>query len=90
MDFLHFGDVSFLPNASIEHLCEDLNNTVGQWTCYDTFQVHSTKWLWLVNAIEAMNSDKVLRGCFGLCPSWVAWILNSMKDIDFMWCVVKS
>jgi hypothetical protein len=30
-----------------------------------------------------MNSDKVLCGCFGLYPSYVAGILNSVKEIHF-------
>ena len=29
MDFLHFGSVSFQPNTNIGHLCEELNNMVG-------------------------------------------------------------
>jgi len=49
MDFLDFRPVSFLPNSSIGHLCEDLNNTVGNGVWYDNFQVKNTNWLWLVN-----------------------------------------
>jgi len=63
MDFLDFRAVSFLPNSSIGHLCEDLNNIVGQGVWYDTFHVKNTKWFWLVNDIvTTMNSDKVLCG----------------------------
>ena len=84
MDFLNFRDVSFLPNSSIGRLCEDLNNIVGQGVWYDTFQVKNKKWLWLVNYIDTtMNSGKVLCGAFGLYPSYVAGIPNSVKKIHF-------
>jgi len=84
MDFLEFSDVSFLPYLSLGKLCEELNTTVGQGIWYDTFQVQNTKWLWLVNNIvTTMNSDNMLCGCFGLFPSYVAGILNSVKQIDF-------
>jgi len=57
---------------------------VGNGIWYDTFQVQNTEWLWLVNNIvTALNSDKVLWGCFGLYPSYVAGILNSVKEIHF-------
>jgi len=45
MDFLDFADVSFLHNASMGRLCEDLNNIVGHGIWYDTFQVQNTEWL---------------------------------------------
>ena len=84
MDFLEFTYVSFLPNLSIGKLCEDLNTTVRQGTWYDTFQVQNTKWLWLVNDIvTTMNSNNVLCASFGLFPSSVAGILNSVKEINF-------
>jgi len=84
MDFLNVRDVSFLPDSSIGGLCADLNNIVGQGVWYDTFQVKNTKWLWLVNNIvTTMKSDKVLCGSFGLYPSYVACILNSVKEILF-------
>jgi len=84
MDFLEFTDVSFLPNLSIGKLCKDLNTTVAQSTRYDTFQVENTKWLWLVNDIvRNMNSNNVLCTSFGLFPSYVAGILNSVKEINF-------
>jgi len=84
MDFLEFSDVSFLPYLSLGKLCEDLNTTVGQGIWYDTFQVQNTKWLWLMNDIVTiMNSDNMLCGCFGLFPSYVAGILNSVKEINF-------
>ena len=61
-----------------------LKNTVGQGIWYDTFQVQNSKWLWLVNDIvTTMNSDNMLCGCFGLFPSYVAGILNSVKQINF-------
>jgi len=84
MDSLDFRNVSFLPNSSIGRLCEDLNNIVGHGLWHDTFQVKNTKWLWLVNDIvTAMNSYKVLCGSFGLYPSYVAGVLNSVKKINF-------
>jgi len=33
--------------------------------------------------ITDMSNDKVMRGCFGLYPSYVAGILNTLKDIHF-------
>ena len=82
MDFLVFTSVSYLSNASIGHLCEDLNNIVGRGIWYDTFDVQNTKWLWLVNDIvTTLNSAKVLCGCFGLYPRYVAGILKSVTEI---------
>ena len=84
MDFLNFREVSFLPDSSIGRLCEDLNNIVGQGDWYDTFPVKNTKWLWHVNDIvTTMKSDKVLCGSLGLYPSYVADILNSVKNIHY-------
>jgi hypothetical protein len=84
MDFLDFANDSFLPNWSIGELCEDLNTIVGQGICYDTFQIQNTKWLWLVNDIvTTINSDNVRCATFGLYPSYVAGILNSVKEINF-------
>jgi len=51
----------------------------GVWC--DTFQVQNTKWLWLVNT--TINSNNVLCASFGLFPSYVAGILNSIKEINF-------
>ena len=46
--------------------------------------MQNTQWLWLLNDIvTTMNSDKVLCGCFGFYPSYVAGILNSVKKIHF-------
>jgi hypothetical protein len=84
MDFLDFSDVSFLPNSDIVQLCEDLNTIIGQGIWYDTFQIRNTKWLWLENElVTTLNSDKILCGTFGLYPSYVAGILNSVKEINF-------
>jgi len=84
MDFLHFGSVSFQPDTTIWHLCEELNNMVGNAIWYDTFNIQNTKWLWLVNDIvAAMNRDGVQCCCFELYPSFVAGVLNSVKDINF-------
>jgi hypothetical protein len=53
------------------------------------FKVQNTKWLWIVNdTVTTVNSDKVLCGSFGLYPSYVAGILNSVKEIHF--CVLCS
>jgi len=43
MDSLRFQNVSFLPNSSIEQLCEDLNEIVGQGIYYNGFDIHETK-----------------------------------------------
>jgi len=87
MNFPDFPDVSFLPSSSIGELCEDLNTIVGQGIWHDTFQVQNTKWLWLVNDIfTTINSDSVPCGSNGLYPSYVAGILNSVKEINF--CVL--
>ena len=83
MDFLDFSDVSFLPNSSIGELCEDLNTIIGQGIWYDTFQVQNTKWLRLVNDIVTTLNNYVLCATFGLYPSYVAGILNSIKQINF-------
>jgi hypothetical protein len=85
MDFLLFKDVSLVPISGIGHLCEDLNNIVGQGHWYDEYKALSTKWLELVSDIvEAMNNDTVLCGCFDFYPSYVADILTSVKSIDFL------
>ena len=83
MDFLSFNYVLFSPNASIGRLCEDLNKTVGYGLWYDTFQVQNTEWLWLVTDVTALNSGKVLCGCFGVYPSYVSGILNYVQEIHF-------
>ena len=84
MDFLNFGDISFNPNSSVGRLCEDLNNIVRYGIWYDTIQVQNIKWPWLVNNIvTALNSDKVLCGCFGVYPSYVSGTLNSVEEIHF-------
>ena len=65
-------------------LCEDINNIIGQGTWYDTFHVQNTKCLQFVHdIITDMNNDKVMSGCFNLYPSYVAGILNTLKDIHF-------
>ena len=84
MDFLHFGSVSFQPDTNIGHLCEELNNMVGNAVWNDTFNIRNTKWLWLVNDIvAAMNSDVILCGSFELYPSFVAGILTfTRRDLN--------
>jgi len=80
MDFLHFDSVSFQPYTNIGGLCEDFIEIVGQGIYYDTFKIRNTKWLWFVNDIVAvMNNDNILRGCFGLFPSYVVGILVSVR-----------
>ena len=77
MDFLEYTDVSFVSDANIWHLCEELNNIFGGSIWYDTFKIQNTKWLWFVNdVVAAMNSNTVLRGSFGLYSSFVAGIIN--------------
>jgi hypothetical protein len=84
MDFLLFNDVSLLPNSGIGHLCEELNNIVGQGLWYHEYKFLNKKWLQLVSdIIEAMNNDTVLCGCFILYPNYVVVILTSVKSIDF-------
>jgi hypothetical protein len=81
MDFLSFSDISFLPNSSIGEMCEDLNTIIGQGIWYDTFQIRNTKWLWLVNnLVTTLNSDNTGCATFGLYPSYVAGILNSVNE----------
>ena len=53
MDFLHFANVSFEPNASIWRLCEDLNNVIEYGIWYDTFQVQNR----VVMVIEQYRYD---------------------------------
>jgi hypothetical protein len=84
MDFLDFRDVSFRANTNIGRLCEDLNNIISEGIWHDRYNVRNTEWLWLVNNIvAAMNSDKILCGSFGIYPSFVAGILNSVNKIHF-------
>jgi hypothetical protein len=65
-------------------LCEDLNTIVEKDIWYDTFQVQNTKWLWLVhNIVTTLNSDNVLGVTSGRYPSYVAGVLNAVKEIDF-------
>ena len=91
MDCLEFANVPFHPNASIEHLCEDLCTLVGLGIWYVTFKIQNTKWLWLVNEIiSALNNDNVLCGCFELYPSYVARILQSVKEIHFFALCTKK
>jgi hypothetical protein len=84
MDFIEFADVSFRPNANIGHLCEELNKVIGEAVWHDTFKIQNTKCLWFVNDIvAAINNDEALCGRFGLYPSYVAGILNLVKQINF-------
>jgi len=84
MDFLNFTDVSFNPKESVGQLCEDLNNIMGQVIWYETFHVQNTKWLQFEHdIITDMNNDKLMCVCFALYPSYVAGILNNVKDIHF-------
>jgi hypothetical protein len=84
MDFLDFRDVSFRANTNIGRLCEDLNAVLGEGIWYDRAEVRNSKWLWLVNNIvAAMNKNNILCGSFGLYPSFVVGILNSVNKIHF-------
>jgi hypothetical protein len=84
MDFLNISDISLRPNYSIGTLCEDLNKILGLGIWYDTFKIQNNKWLWFVNNIvTTLNGDNALCGTFGLYPSYLAGILNSVHQIDF-------
>ena len=84
MDCLLCKCASFTPHSSIGQFCEDLNKIAGYGIYYETFEIRNTKWLWLVNNIVTiMNGNKVLCGSFGVYPSYVAGILNSVKKIHF-------
>jgi len=84
MECEELQNISFSTNSSIEHLCKDLNEIVGQGIYYDMFQIQNTKWLWFVNDIvSALNNDNVLYGSFGFYPSYVAGILQSVEEIHF-------
>jgi len=73
---------SFSPHSRIGQLCEDLKKVAGYGIYYDTFEIPNTKRLWLVKNITIMNCNKVLCGLFGVYPSYVAGILNSIKEIN--------
>ena len=82
--FLDYSNISFQTGASIGQLCEELNNIIRHGIWHKTFQYRNTKWLWLVNGIVTiMKSDTVLCGSFGLYPSYVAGLLNSVEEIHF-------
>jgi hypothetical protein len=66
MEFLDFKEASFRPDASVGHLCINLNNTIAIGIWHNTFQVQNTNWLWLVNnVVTSFNSDNMHCGCFG-------------------------
>jgi len=84
MDCLLYECASFTPDSSIGQLCEALNKIVGYGIYYDTFKIQNTKWLWFVdNFIMIINSNTGLCGSFGVYPSYVAGILNSVEKIHF-------
>jgi hypothetical protein len=88
MDFLEYSGDSFDSNANIRHLCEELNETLGE-SIWDTFSIQSTKWLWLVNNVfGSMNSERVQCGAFGLYPSFVAGTLSKVQGINL--CVLRN
>jgi len=65
-------------------LAENLNEIVRQGIYYDRFEIQNTKWLWFVsNMVTAMDNDKILCGCFGKYPTFVAGILNSARRMHF-------
>jgi hypothetical protein len=80
IDILDYSGVSFDSTATIGHLCEELNAILGQSIRYDTFRIQNTKWLWLLNDVAAMNSEKVKFGAFGLYPSLVSDTLNEVQE----------
>jgi hypothetical protein len=84
MDFLQHADVSFVSDENVGQLCEELSNIYGGSIWYDTFKFQNTKCLWFVNDVVAtMKSNKVPSGSFGLYPSFVAGILNLLKEMNF-------
>jgi hypothetical protein len=84
MDFLNYSDVLFGSGVDMGWLCKELDHTVGASIWYDTFRVQNKKWLWfLINAVTAMNNDKVLCGVFGLYPCFVAGTLSEVQEINF-------
>jgi hypothetical protein len=84
MDCLLYKCASFTPDSSFWQLCEDLNKIVGYGIYYVTFKIQNTNWLWFVeNCITIINSNTVLCGSFGVYPSYVAGILNSVPKIHF-------
>jgi len=73
-----------LADSSIGQLCEDLNKIAGLRIYYNTIEIQNTKWLLLVNnTVMTTNSNKMLCGSFGVYPSYVVGILNSVKEINF-------
>jgi hypothetical protein len=64
---------------NIGRSCENLNDIIGEGAWYDKFSPQNTKWLSLVKDIVA----SINSGCFGLYPSFVAGILNSVETIHF-------
>jgi hypothetical protein len=92
MHFLKYADISFNSNANIRDLCEELNNIFGESIWYDSFRIEIRKSLWFVNVVivAAMNSNKILCGSFGLCPSFVDGILNAAEEINFYALCTKS
>jgi len=87
MKWLQFQNISFSQVSSIGQLCE----IDGQGIYYDTFEIQDTKWFWFVsNMVTALNSEKTLFGCFGMCPSFVAGILNRAERIHFFVLCIEN
>jgi hypothetical protein len=81
--FLDSSAVSFLPNASIGELCDDLSTIVGQGIWHDTCQVQNTKWLYLViDIVTTINSDSMcyIRALSELC----GWNTKLSKRNQFL------
>ena len=87
MEWRQFQNISFSQDSSIGQLWE----TDGQGIYYDTFEIQNTKWFWFFsNMVNALSNEKTLCGCFGMCPSFVAGILNRAKRIHFfVLCIEK-
>jgi hypothetical protein len=83
MDFLEFSDVSFDSNANIGHLCEELNDILGESICY-VWYVQDSKYKvavvceWCCYGHEQW---KMKCGTFGLYPTFVAGTLR--QEINF-------
>jgi hypothetical protein len=84
MDFLNISDILLRPSSSIGELCEDLNNILGHGIWYNTYPVQNSMWLCFVqDIVTKLSSANALCSSFGLYPSYVAGILNCVKQIDF-------
>jgi len=63
---------------------KNLQNGAVWYISSSKYKVGVVGWLTiLLRTVGVMNSDNMLCGCFGLFPSYVAGILNSVKQLNF-------